>query len=436
MNAKFKTVTAIACSALCALTLTACSNGKSTNLGKPSKAEYPDYRELIEESFVAFRDKAERFSSEFAEYVCSSAGESANCAVSPFSVFSALSLAAECAGGNTRQEILSALDVTYEQLSEQSSLFYRSVVQDGKTCTVAPTNSVWVNGGTRVNTSCIDALARNYFCHSYSTDFVNDNVQANKAVRYFVKKQTKGLIDRDFNLDTQTLFALVNTLYLKALWNSYGDEIPFAREKYKFASSDGTENPVRLLQGSYALGRAYDGVEYTSFYTTACGGIKIKFIVPKDGFTLAQAFTAENIYEANAVDDYNATDEVNKVRYYTRCLFPEYKCAYNNTIDGVLREKFGINLLFEDPAKYGEGCDFSPLTDSGAYCGSVRHVTELTVNKRGIEGAAVTIIPGAGAAGPDEYETVYEDFIVDKAFGFVITDNYGTTLFSGVVNKI
>ena len=78
MNAKFKTVTAIACSALCALTLTACSNGKSTNLGKPSKAEYPDYRELIEESFVAFRDKAERFSSEFAEYVCSSAGESAN----------------------------------------------------------------------------------------------------------------------------------------------------------------------------------------------------------------------------------------------------------------------------------------------------------------------------------------------------------------------
>ena len=137
-------------------------------------------------------------------------------------------------------------------------------------------------------------------------------------------------------------------------------------------------------------------------------------------------------YEANVVDDYNATDEVNKVRYYTRCLFPEYKCAYNNTLDGVLREKFGINLLFEDPAKYGEGCDFSPLTDSGAYCGSVRHVTELTVNKRGIEGAAVTIIPGAGAAGPDEYETVYEDFIVDKAFGFVITDNYGTTLFSGV----
>ena len=263
MNAKFKTVTAIACSALCALTLTACSNGKSTNLGKPSKAEYPDYRELRDESFVTFRDIAERFSSEFAEYVCSSAGESANCAVSPFSVFSALSLAAECAGGNTRQEILSALDVTYEQLSEQSSLFYRSVVQDGKTCTVAPTNSVWVNGGTRVNTSCIDALARNYFCHSYSTDFVNDNVQANKAVRYFVKKQTKGLIDRDFNLDTQTLFALVNTLYLKALWNSYGDEIPFAREKYKFASSDGTENPVRLLQGSYALGRAYDGVNGT-----------------------------------------------------------------------------------------------------------------------------------------------------------------------------
>ena len=31
---------------------------------------------------------------------------------------------------------------------------------------------------------------------------------------------------------------------------------------------------------------------------------------------------------------------------------------------------------------------------------------------------------------------VYHDYIVDRAFGFVITDSYGAVLFSGVVNSV
>ena len=76
------------------------------------------------------------------------------------------------------------------------------------------------------------------------------------------------------------------------------------------------------------------------------------------------------------------------------------------------------------------------MTDDYAYCNEVRHIADLTVNKKGIEGAAVTYIPGAGAAGPDEYTEVYEDFTVDKSFGFIITDYQNIALFSGVVNKV
>ena len=60
------------------------------------------------------------------------------------------------------------------------------------------------------------------------------------------------------------------------------------------------------------------------------------------------------------------------------------------------------------------------------------------MDKKGIEGAAVTVIQmdGATSAGPGEYERVYEDFIIDRAFGFIITDPYDVTLFSGVVNSL
>ena len=96
----------------------------------------------------------------------------------------------------------------------------------------------------------------------------------------------------------------------------------------------------------------------------------------------------------------------------------------------MLIEDFRINSLFN---KFS--CDFSNLTEE-AYCTGVIHKCRLTVNKKGIEGAAATVIPGAGAPGPGEYVDVYYDFIVDRAFGFTITDRYGFTVFAGVIKNI
>ena len=40
------------------------------------------------------------------------------------------------------------------------------------------------------------------------------------------------------------------------------------------------------------------------------------------------------------------------------------------------------------------------------------------------------------SAGPDGWESVYYDLVVDRAFGFIITDRFDTTLFAGVVGNI
>ena len=95
----------------------------------------------------------------------------------------------------------------------------------------------------------------------------------------------------------------------------------------------------------------------------------------------------------------------------------------------IFRNDFKINKLFDIFE-----CDLSNITDERIACAAVIHKCNLTVNARGIEGAAVTAMIKAGAAGPGEYEEVYHDYIVDRAFGFVLTDSYGTVLFSGVVN--
>ena len=144
-----------------------------------------------------------------------------------------------------------------------------------------------------------------------------------------------------------------------------------------------------------------------------------------------EVFTASNLAEINSVTDYKSVDDEARKIYYTHCLFPAYEASFDEDVRSSLRE-MGVEQLFDE-----ELCDFSSFVDGEekVYCEGVQHTTKLTVDRVGIEGAAVTVIRGAGAAGPPEYEEVYLNFVIDKAFGFVLTDWQDVTLFSGVVKN-
>lgn len=442
MKTKIKAIVSLLCAGACALSFTACSGdvvGKSTLLGEPKAVERVEYSALNTDDYKSFTSAVETFAADFAAQAYADYKKQDNFAVSPISVYTALALTAECANGETRAEILDALGVTHEQLKTQFPTLYRSLevehksahaVGDGISGRLDLTNSIWVNEGTEVKQPCIDSLSDNYYAYSYSADFANSNAEANKAVRDFVSKQTRGLIDRDFELSTETLFTLINTLYLKTIWYEDGRDLAFTRESYDFTAKDGSVKKTQLLQGKYCSGRVVEFDKFSTFYTSTYDGYKIKFILPKDGYTVDQAFTAEHIAEVNSLTSYNDYDNSEMKHYLTSVLFPEYKCKYDENIIEILQDKFDIDLLFSSSA-----CDLSTLTDRFCYCNKIRHVTDLTVNRKGIEGAAVTIEPWAGSpASP--FEIVREEFIVDKAFGFIITDEYNTTLFSGVVNNI
>ena len=444
MKPKLRTFAVLGCAALCALSFTACTGGGNpsgsekpdetlncSELGKPDEAKPLGYSDRRTEAFTAFKEKTESFAARFAANVYADYEDSKNFAVSPVSVFMALSLAAECAGGDTRGELLSALGVSYDELLSNFPALYRSLVYEteNKSCILDLTNSIWVNEGTPVKQPCINTLSDTFYSYSYAADFLHDNAGANKAVRSFVKDKTRGLIDNDLQLSEDTLFTLINTLYLKTLWNPYGLDMPMTKDAYAFTAKDGTTTATKLVQGDYCGGRVYETDEYSAFYTATESNFKLKFILPKDGYSVDDLFTAENLATVNAVKDYGTFNEDKTIRYETRCFFPEYKCSYDGDLIPVLNKKFGITTLFDDLH-----CDFSTLTDKSCYCSAVRHVTDLTVDKKGIEGAAVTYIAMDGTAAP--VETVQYDFVVDRAFAFIITDPYDVTLFSGVVNNI
>lgn len=416
----------------------------SKELCSPATATRLSYQESKQEPYLAFLQKTNIFGARFAAeaYFDHNATQkkNENFVVSPISVFMALGMAAECANHNTRAEILDALGVSLAELQTYYPLLYRSLnvehtdqgyIKEVTTGQLDLSNSIWLDNDLLAKDSCLDTLGNNYYCFARSVDFDGDNKKANQSISHFIKKQTKGLIDKDYELSVETLFTLINTLYLKDLWNRDGNPLQKTDNPIPFSNTDGTAAAVKLLMGYYETGRAYESESFTGFYTTTYNGYMLKFLVPNEGYTVNDIFTEENLKTFNALTDFHAVDDEQRIIYHTRCLFPEYEASFDKDVKEVLQENFGINDLF-----HPDHCDFSGLTDSPAYCESVTHSVSLTVDERGIEGAAVTVMDVCGNAGPGEYTDVYLDFLVDRAFGFVLTDYNNTPIFSGIVKKI
>lgn len=365
----------------------------------------------------------------------------ANTAISPVSIYFALAMMAECASGETRTEILNVLGVDYETLSTNMQSLcsimnayytYRSTSKnEGINSRLITANSVWLDESIDYKTDCLETLADTYNSSSYRADFKNDISGANELLRSYVKKQTQGLIDRYFDLDAQTVFALVNTLYMKEVWNSTGSDSTMTSEKFEFTKADGTSVLKHFLQRGYSVGVPHYGNGFSSYYTTTCHGYKIYFILPDEDVSAISVMTKDNVVEALTAS-YNGIDEENKIKYLTRCRFPEFHASYDGNVRSALAS-LGMNKAFSLGS-----ADFSTLTDTPTFCKEIRHVTDLTVNKKGIEGAAVTVMSGVSSSGPgtNKYTFVYDDFDVGRAFGYVITDRYDIPIFSGIINSI
>lgn len=408
-----------------------CAKGISTVLAKPKQHSF-------EKDYYAFKDADEfmnglaDFSAEFSETYAETTSGKSNFSISPVSVFMALCLTEKCADGQTKTEILNALNLTQSVLNEYAGKLYRALNVEYTTSgpfntkkTIALsrfTNSIWLDDGINFKQPVLNELAEKLYCYSYKTPFSSDTSNANKAVREFVKQNTKGLIDQDFQLSPDTLFALINTLYLKEIWNANGKDL-IETEPKTFVNADLTESKTPFLTGEYVFGAPYEGKNYSSFYTRTSHNYKLCFILPENGATIEQAFNSENIAEVIKGDIFSM--ENNKYEYETRCLFPSFTADSNKDIKDVL-STMGIKSLFTN-------CNMTKLTNEDVYCSRVIHSSKLKVDKKGIEGAAVTIMVGdKGVAEPP----VKLDYVIDRAFGFVLLSSENIPLFSGIVNKI
>ena len=111
-----------------------------------------------------------------------------------------------------------------------------------------------------------------------------------------------------------------------------------------------------------------------------------------------------------------------------RCIFPSFDIGSNVNIGKTIEKYYDVDFLFNSFD--------NRLVDCDTVIDKVIHQTRLKVNKDGFKGAAVTIITTEGASAGIMYREVYYDFLVNKPFGVILSNNNGVIIFTGIVNNI
>ena len=387
------------------------------------------------DSYRAFATKMRSFSTKMSEVFTKENYKSdKNFAISPYSIELCLGLAIRCTNGDTRQEILDAIGVDYETFNRYYLTFFnhhkyeKKNPRDNPSTISLPTNSIWIQKDVKLKDECLDALQNDYACDAFYADFLNHNSDANRAIQNYIHDKTKGLLSPDLDLDRDTMFMLMNTIYLKDIWPEGITLLSRPLdETYRFKNATGSYSAKQLMGGSYMDGKAIENDDYSAFYFQTENRLTITFIKPNEGKAMTDVFTKENI-DYVLEDHYICQDDEKKEKYHTCCVFPEFEAYADFDLKSTFINKFNVKKLFGN-------CDFSNITDESTCVSDFKHIAKINVDKEGIEAAAVTYMVTPMMGPGDDYKEIYKEFIVDKEFGYVISC-FGDVLFSGVVSNI
>ena len=390
--------------------------------------------------FNAFLDKVNKLSLDFHQSISGTNAENNNLCLAPSAVYISLAVAAECSEGETRQEILDALGLTYDELLEFTKYYYALFNKEytytdnyGNEFVSAHetlATSIWMDSNLRLNSSCVASLNKNFNCDVFAIDF-NDGT-GSKVINQYIGYKMHNIVSGDINLSRDTDFSIVSLYHLKEIWNDLGRNITLSLETYDFTNHDKSAVQKQLLKSTYSMGRAYNAGKYTTFYVETEHGYKLHFIVPGARYSLDQVFNADNIMREINRTNHGAVDDTNQKVYYTRVLFPQTVVEFSGDITENLQKDFGITSLFDE-----KECDFSGLSYSEAWCNNFIHKSKVTIDAKGIEGSNINFgLLDKNEPDYPEYEKVYLDYIVDKAFGFVVVDAEGLILYVGELKSL
>lgn len=348
---------------------------------------------------------------------------------SPFSIKSALALAANGADGKTKNEILSALEINdIDGFNNLSKTLIESYSQtDALKLNIA--NSIWINSDktTQKFKDEFKKIATEY----YKSEVKNvDNANAVDEINLWVNKKTNGKIPQIVNSADDFEAMLINAIYFKAAWKNVFNKS--ATKPDKFISADGKETKIDFMNqtGWFEFAKTNTAQIINLPYKNRTDKISDKgeYVGTEvyDNLNISMYLIAPDVN----IGDINVASELKKAiadkkfeSTYVSLGMPKFKIEYSENLSDTLK-KIGIKTAFE-----GNSAQFQKMFDFGnMHFSDILHKTFIEVDENGTEAAAVTAIALEKLSLPPKPLNVK----FDKPFYFAICDNLsGEILFMG-----
>jgi len=358
----------------------------------------------------------------FADKLKSQMPTDKNYMFSPLSIKMAFAMAGNGADGNTRTELLNALDI--DNLDEYNEYAKKLIegYQKADILKLDIANALWLN----------ETNTKQKFSEGYQNtlkNFYDAEVNSSTAdkiadeINSWVKEKTNDKIDSiitdELANDERFIMALLNAVYFKAAWQNEFDEK--ATKKDIFTDRNGNEKQTDFMNETAYYGYYNEnGTEILKLpYKNRVYDETAEEMLSYD-FDVSMYLIRGNYSEkilSSLIDNSSLTNRRIKLS------MPKFESEFDTSLIDIMN-KLGVEDAFEHSK-----ADFTNMFDSGnMYLMAAMHKTYIKVDERGTEAAAVTGLFGGAESVPPEPIVVK----FDTPFTYVIRDDAnGEILFIG-----
>ncbi|SDP63959.1 serpin B [Actinopolyspora xinjiangensis] len=294
---------------------------------------------------------------------------------SPHSVAATLGLLAAVSRGRTREEVAEALgsDPAGAEFVEPLNAAAHLDAESRDRVRLAVANRLWVDERLPLAPAGPRTLEGRFAAEIRAADFHDDPERARERINADVADVTRGLVPELVEpgaVNSETVAALVNALYLKAPWHEAFD--PDDTVSGSFRTRRGTSS-VLFMRLTTRLGyAARHGWQVVRMGVV--GGIQAFVLLPD-----AELATAEPELDHDRLPELLDAVEERPVRL----SLPRFAVFGSGALDEPLAA-LGVRRAFTPAA------DFTPLTPRPLRVSTALHEAVLRIDEQGLEGAAAT----------------------------------------------
>lgn len=339
-----------------------------------------------------------------------------NLFVSPLSLHMALSMVANGAAAETRDEILSALqatDLPAETLNQTNHTLLETLPKADPSVTLSLANAVFYKNSFPFEASFLKTLNDYYKAPATGLSFLPSDLP---VINKWASDHTNGKIPKVLDrIDSDLVMLLLNALYFKGDWRVKFDKRQTRAET--FTKADGTTMQVNMMHQTdtvkYAATTDFDAIQKPY----GNGQFTLTVLLPNTS-AVADLFNQLDTQKWDALQRSfrNATVAMS---------IPRFKLGQEFRLNTVL-EAMGIKKAFMPMA-----ANFSALSREPVFISFVKQNTFAALDEEGTEAAAVTTVGIGVTSAP-----LVRQFTCNRPFGIVISENTSQSiLFMGRISQ-